>query len=242
MFLLLFGIQSFAAEKPLVIGTTSGYAPYVSLSEEGKYEGFDIDLAEMLAERLGRKLVIKDCGSMPGLMMALKQGKVDALIWAVSITEDRMKNLEMVYYQGEKVTQIPIVFWNQVPEGIESLGDLAKGEVCVEAGSFQEGVLKTVPGIQLKYMDKIDDAIMDVKYGKSMAGTIDTSLLPRFKAQYPEMKVLELPIPADKQDLGNGICISKSRPELAAQVREVVKALREEGKVAELEKKWKLVE
>ncbi|HSX11238.1 MAG TPA: transporter substrate-binding domain-containing protein [Chlamydiales bacterium] len=240
--LLLLGIQAFANQEPLVVGTTSGYAPYVSINAEGKYEGFDIDLAEMLAKRLGRKLVIKDCGSMPGLMLALKQGKVDVLIWAVSITEERMKTLEMVYYQGEKVTKLPIFFWKEIPEGIGSLEDLAKKGVCVEGGSFQEAVLKSIPGIPLKYMDKIDDAIMDVKYGKSVAGTIDTSLLPRVKAQYPEIRILELPIPGDKQSLGNGICIAKDRQALASQVKQAVKELTAEGKIGELEKKWKMVE
>ncbi len=28
-------------EKPLIVGTTSGYAPYVSLNSQGDYEGFD---------------------------------------------------------------------------------------------------------------------------------------------------------------------------------------------------------
>lgn len=244
IFLLLLGIQAFGAkQEPLIVGTTSGYAPFVSINSEGNYEGFDIDLAEMLSKKLDRKLKIKDCGSMPGLMLALKQGKIDLIIWAVSITEERMKNFDMVYYQGPKETKIPIIFWNKIPEGIQSLEDIAKilkNNVCVEGGSFQEGVLKSVSGIQLKYMDKIDDAIMDVKYGKSMASTVDHSLVTRFKAQYPEIKVLELPIPKDLQSLGNGICINKNLPELTAQVRQAVKELTEEGKIAELEKKWKL--
>ena len=45
-----------------VVGTTSAYAPFVSLDEEGQYVGFDIDIAEALAEKLGRRLVIKDLG------------------------------------------------------------------------------------------------------------------------------------------------------------------------------------
>jgi ABC-type amino acid transport substrate-binding protein len=243
LFLLVFGIQAFAVkEEALVVGTTSGYAPYVSINPKGEYEGFDIDVAERVAKRLGRRLVLKDCGNMPSLMMALKQGKVDILIWAVSITEERMKKMEMVYYQGEKVTTLPIFFWKEIPDGIRSLEDLAQKGVCVEGGSFQESVLKSVPGVSLKYLDKIDDAIMDVKYGKSVAGSVDYSLLPRVKAQYPEIRVLDLPIPEDKQSMGFGICVSKDRQELASQLKQAVKELTEEGQIAELEKKWKLAE
>ena len=246
IFSLWTSIQAFAAEenRPLIVGTTSGYAPFVSLNTQGKYEGFDIDVAELLGKKLSRPIIIKDCGSMPGLMIALKQGKIDVLIWAVSITEDRLKNVDMVYYQGEKVTKIPILFWKSIPEGIQSLEDLVKDSkkpISIEGGSFQEGILKSLANAPLKYVDKIDDIIMEIKYGKSSAGTIDSCLLPRFQAQYPEIKILELPIPGDKQSLGNGICINKSNKELTAQVRQAIAELNEEGKITALEKKWKLL-
>lgn len=239
--LCILSLKLFASD--FVVGTTSGYAPYVSLDAQGKYEGFDIDLAELLAKKLNKKLVLKDLGSMPSLMLALKQGKIDTLIWAVSITEDRLKNIEMVYYQGDKMIEMPFLFWNKIPEGITSIADLGKDSkkaVCAEAGSFQEDVLKKFSGVNIKNVDKITDAIMEIKFGKSFSTTVDPSLLPRFQAQYPEIKVLNLPLPTSAQSLGNGIGISKSNQELAAQVRKAVDELIAEGKIAELEKKWKL--
>ena len=244
--LCLFTAQLFAKSEeqlPLIVGTTSGYAPYVSLDAAGKYEGFDIDLAELLSQKLGRKLVIKDLGSMPTLFLALKQGKVDVLIWAISITEERMKSVDMVYYQGEKVTEMPFLFWNTAPEGIRSIEDLAKNSkkgICVEAGSYQDGVVKKFSEMQVKYIDKITDAILEIKFGKALGAMVDPSLVARFKAQYPEIKVLNLPLPINEQALGNGICINKSQSELSAAVKKAVEELTKEGKIAELEKKWKI--
>src|SRR5690242_7188338 len=105
--LSLFSAPLIAEESSFIVGTTSGYAPFVSLDNQGNYEGFDIDLAELVAKKLNKKLVIKDLGSMPSLMMGLKMNKVDAVIWAVSITQERLKQMEMVYYQGEKLTVMP---------------------------------------------------------------------------------------------------------------------------------------
>lgn len=245
---LLLSLQAFAktaplVKEPLIIGTTSGYAPYVSLSTEGKYEGFDIDVAELLGQKLSRKVIIKDCGSMPSLMLALKQKKIDLLIWAVSITEERMKTINMVYYQGEQTTTLPILFWKTIPEGIQTLNDLTqdpKRSISIESGSFQESILKGYSNAVLKYVDKIDDVIMELKYGKSLCGTLDSSLLPRLLAKHPELKVLNLPIPEDKQSLGNGICIRKDNPELTAQIKQAISELIEEGKIEELKKKWNL--
>ncbi len=241
--IFLFSFAAFAkqTEKPLIIGTTSGYAPYVSLNDKGEYEGFDIDLSQELAKKLGRSLEIKDFGSMPGLMIALKQGKADALIWAISITKERSNAMEMIHYQGEEETEIPILFWKEVPDGIQSFDDLANKEVSVESGSFQEAVLKKYPSIRLKNLGSVNDAIMDLKYKKSIATSIDPSLISRFLAQYPELKIVPFPLPAEVRSSGNGICIRKSSPELASQVRKAIDELKSEGKIAELEKKWGLL-
>lgn len=243
IFLSLLFFASLAAEEPFVIGTTSGYAPFVSLNTNGEYEGFDIDVAELVAQKLGRKLVIKDCGSMPSLMLALKQQKVDALIWAISITEERQKNMEMIYYQGEKVSEMPFLFWKEVPANIRSIEDLGKDPqkvICVEAGTFQEAVLKKCPRIKFKNVDKITDVILELRYGKSFATAIDPSLVSRFQLQYRDLKVLNLPLAPADQSMGNGICIHKNNPQLASQVRQAIETLIQEGKIAELEKKWGL--
>ncbi len=230
-------------EEEFVVGTTSGYAPYVSLNAKGEYEGFDIDIAEALAKKLGRKLVLKDGGSMPGLMISLQQGRVDALIWAVSITEERQKKMEMVYYQGEKELEMPFLFWGKIPEGIGSIAALcadSKKAVSVEAGTYQEDVLNKFSPKNLKYSDKITDAILELKYGKSVAVAVDPPLIARFQSQYPEIKVLRLPLPVEEQSLGNGICLSKSNAALAKEIRAAIAEMAADGTIAQFEKKWNL--
>lgn len=254
LFLKIFGFgflfcSSLMAEQKkqpvetFTVGTTSGYAPYVSLNSKAEYEGFDIDVAKLVAGKLNKTVVIKDLGSMPSLMIGLKQRKVDALIWAISITEERQKQMEMIYYQGEKITTMPLLFWNQIPENIKGLEELkndSKKIVCVEAGTYQEQVMQTYPELTLKNVDKISDAIMEIKFGKSLAIAIDHSLVSFVKEQNPEVKVLYFPLPASQHSLGNGICINKNNPELVAQVKKAVEELIKEGKIQELEKKWKI--
>jgi arginine transport system substrate-binding protein len=241
--LLLTNFISISARE-LIVGTTSAYAPFVSLDEQGEYEGFDIDVVNALAGKLDRSIIIKDLGSMPSLFLALKQGKVDILIWGISITEERQKQMDMVYYQGEKVTSLPLLFWKTIPENISSLEDMAnlpKAVICVEAGSFQEHVVQKVPGLSLKNVDKVMDAILEIKYGKSMATLIDSSLLAKYTDQFPEIKLINIPLPSSDQALGNGICINKKNTALAAEIRQAVKELREERVISQLEEKWNLV-
>lgn len=227
----------------LVVGTTSAYAPFVSLDEQGKYVGFDIDIAEELARKLGRSLVIKDLGSMPSLILALKQKKVDVLIWAISITEERQKQMEMIHYQGENITSLPLLFWKQIPPQISSIESMANDPnmvISVEAGSSQESFLLSVPGLNLKQVDKVMDALLELKYRKSLATIVDPSILTTILQKFPEVKVLNIPLPPAAQVHGNGICINKSNPGLIADVKQAVKELRSEGKIDELERKWNL--
>jgi ABC-type amino acid transport substrate-binding protein len=81
---------------------------------------------------------------------------------------------------------------------------------------------------------------MDVKYGKAFSAVIDSALLNRVQAQYPEIKVLNVELPENQQSFGMGICINKSNSKLTDQMKEIVAELRTSGKIAELEKKWNL--
>lgn len=242
-FLWAFVFSSIWGQEPLVVGTASGYAPYVSLDAQGRLEGFDIDFATALAQKLNRKLVIKDLGSMPSLLLALQQKKVDVLIWAVSITEDRCKKMEMIYYQGERVTQMPFLFWREIPEGITSIEDLGKNPkyvVSVEAGSWQEGVLKKYPKVVSKQVEKVPDAMLEIRYGKSLAAMVDPSLVKKLTSQYPELRVLSLPLKIEDVCLGNGICLRKDNTVLIQEMQKAVDELTLEGKVLDLEQKWKI--
>jgi len=81
---------------------------------------------------------------------------------------------------------------------------------------------------------------LEVKYKKSLGIVVDSSLINRLQGQYPELKVLYLPLPNNQQALGNGVCISKSNKKLAIETKRVIAELREEGKIEELERKWNL--
>lgn len=227
----------------LIIGTASGYAPYVSINPQGKYEGFDIDVAEEIAKRMNKKLVLKDMGSMVPLMLSLKNGSVDLLIWALEINQTRLKEMEMVQYQGGNITSYPMIFWKEIPAGISSLEDLKKypeAQICVEPGSSQEKFLNRFDFINKKPMEKVVDMVMDLKYGKSMAAMIDPAVLKDVTSKSPELKVLQIPLDSDSMSYGNGICIKKGNTELAEQIRTIIAVMKADGTMKKLEQKWML--
>lgn len=153
--------------------------------------------------------------------------------------------MAMVYYQGEKETSLPLLFWGEIPDNVQCLEDMAGDRntvISVEAGSFQEDVLLSVPGLNLKQVDKVSDAILELKYGKSKAVLIDNSLKPVYMEKFPKLKSINVKLPESKQSLGNGICINKSNPNLIEAIQKAVDELFSDGTIAKLEAKWKLKE
>lgn len=222
----------------LIIGTAAGYAPFVSMNQYGEYEGFDIDVAKALANQLDKKLEIKDLGSMTALFVALDQGSIDAIIWGLSITKDRLKKVAMVHYQGETDTSYPLLFWKRIPANINSLDDMKGKTVAIEPGSSQEGVLNKYPLIQRITTDKIDDALLNIQYGKSDAALVEPAIAKKFKTRYPEIQILDIPLAAEDQVHGVGIAIKKTNSALIEQIQNAVTHLKARGIIQQLEKTW----
>ncbi len=245
LFAYLIYVFSAYADEELKMGTATGYAPYVSLNAEGTYEGFDIDVSNALAKKLGKQLVLKDLGSMPSLLLALKQGKVDAIIWGLSIIKERQKEIRLIPYQGESEPYISLLFWEEVPKGLHSIEDLNKlsnKEISIEAATSQESILRNYPTLQLKFVDKISDAVMDVKYQKSIATAIDPCLIPSIVMKEPRLKPIHLAVPPELQVMGLGIGVAKDNTLLTSQVEKAISELKKDGTIHQLELKWKLVE
>lgn len=224
----------------LVVGIMSGYEPYASMNECGDFEGFDIDVAKELAQRLNRKLMFKDM-SMASLVIALQQGNIDLLLSACSITQDRKKKLALVYYQGDPVRSFPLLFWGKIPVGVKGIGDLATLKnpvVCTEAGTKKEQFLQQFSFLQVKSMSGISDIIMDLKFGKSVAVMLDPEVVPLLKKKNPELVTLEIPVPEEYQSEGFGIGINKNNRALVADIEKNIELMRADGTLKALEQKW----
>ncbi len=74
----------------LLVGTEPTFPPFEFVDESNQIVGFDLDIANELAKRLGVKVEVV---SLPfdSLIPALQQGKIDMVIAGMTITEDRAK-------------------------------------------------------------------------------------------------------------------------------------------------------
>lgn len=229
-------------QDSLVVGMMSGWAPFMTINQSGDFVGFDVDVVQKIADKLGKKLVIKDFGALSTLLVALQQNKIDFALSGLDITQSRLQVMDMVAYTGEDVKSFYLLFWNQIPEDFLTIQDLRKiidPIVCAEPGSAQARYIEQFDFIERKALSKIEDMVLDIKYGKSLAMIVEPPMAARLIRNNPELKKLELPLPADFQTFGMGIGFAKNNP-LTKKVNEIVQAMRADLTLVQLEKKWGL--
>lgn len=225
-------------DSTFIAGTAAGYAPWVSVNAQGEYEGFDIDVAQAIADKMRKKLHLKDLGSMSPLFVALEQGTIDAIIWGMSITQDRLKKVAMVHYQGNPTTSYPLIFWQKIPEGVTTINDMKGMTISVEPSSAQEAALDRYPFIVKKPTERVDDALLNIQYGKSDAALVEPAIAQKFKNKYPDIKTIDVPLDPQDYVQGVGIVIKKNNEKLIDQVQQAVDQLKEDGTIEKLERKW----
>jgi len=226
------------SQNTFIVGTVSDYAPWVSTNPNGDYEGFDVDVAKAVATQMGKQLEIKDLGSMTTLFVALDQGSIDAIIWGLSITQERLDKMAMIRYQGDEVTSYPLIFWKQIPDLVKSINDMNGMTICVEPASAQEAVLRDYPTINIQPTERVDDALLNIQYGKANAALVEPAIANKFKQKYPEIVSLEVPLSAQNRVYGVGIAIKQQNTSLTDSVTKAVKALIQNGTIARYEKTW----
>ena len=87
----------------LVMVTESGFAPYEYRSGE-EIIGVDVDIANEIAKKLGKELVIKDV-DFGSIINELNSGKADFAAAGMSIDEERKKSVDFseLFYEDSNV-------------------------------------------------------------------------------------------------------------------------------------------
>lgn len=224
----------------LAIGLQSGYPPFEYRDENGKIVGFDIDVGEKIAAKLGKKLLIKDM-DFDGEVLSLKQGKIDLILSGMNIIPSREKEIFMIPYHGSNATSLSLIFWKEIPNGIKSIEDLRKFSnltISVGMGTVAETYLSKYPDFHVKSFEGSLSPLMDVKYGKSIANLVETDVAEYLQKQHSEVKVLQVPLPDNESIGGFGIGVNKNNEDMFKKVTAIIQELKSTGELKQIADKW----
>ncbi|GGB44276.1 transporter substrate-binding domain-containing protein [Virgibacillus dakarensis] len=218
-------------KKVLKMATSADFPPFESRNPNGEFEGFDIDLANLIADELGYKLKIEDM-KFEGLIGSLQADRVDMVMAGMSATKDRRKNVAF----SNAYNRSGEMFISQPDNKIDDLASLKGKTVGVQLGTIQEEGAKKLSeeyGFEVK---KVDDSKILIQELNS--NRIDVAYMDKTVAVgYIEAQGLAGFDDPTTSSPGMGIAFPKDS-DLVDDVNKVLEKLEENGKLQELKEKW----
>lgn len=213
----------------LTVGSDIPFPPF----EQGKapnYTGFDIELVEAMAERIGRTPQIQDT-SFDTIFRDLAQGKFEMVASATTITDEREETVDFTdpYYLAEQAIL--------VKEGsdVKTVEDLEGLTVGVQQGTTgQEFTEEETGASDVRPFPEAPDAVNALNAGTVDAVVID---LPVAEDAVAKQGGVEIPtaIPTDEQ---YGFVVAEGDEELLGELNEALEEIKDDGTYAEIYEKW----
>lgn len=211
-------------EDEIIMVTEAGFAPY-EYYENGEIVGVDISIANEIASSLGKKLVVKDI-AFDSIINELKTGKADFALAGMSITEERLKEVDFsVPYTTSR--QVVIV---KNDSNINNINYIYNKKIAVQLGSVADLYLtENYPNAELIRQKKYLSMVEDLKADKIDLIVMDELPAKQILNSNDELKMLEGYITEDSY----GIAVKKGNTELLNEINKVITELINENKIEE---------
>jgi polar amino acid transport system substrate-binding protein len=211
----------------------SNYPP-MEFMQDGKNVGFNIDMGEEIAKRLGKKAewVIVE---FKGIIATLKSGRVDVINSSTTITMSRAK--EVTFTRGYVDFGIAAVHAADVP--INQPADAKEKVVGVEVGTAGEAwARENLKGAkEIRAYEQLILAMRDLGYGRvDLVVNNRPALAYTMKMVGAGAKPLEVTPVWDKRVAG--LAVRHGEGELLVKLNEAVDGMERDGYLAGLRKKW----
>jgi len=157
-----------AEEPPLKVALDGTFAPHAMPKLGGGVEGFNVDLANALGERLGRKMDIT-AAQFSGLLPGMQAGTYDFIVAPTTVTEERTRNL--LFTEGYLNTDFQFAVKADA-EDITSLEGFKGKTIAVNKGSAYDQWardLESKIGWKVESYGTNTDAVQAVLSGRAFA-------------------------------------------------------------------------
>lgn len=162
------------APTTLKIATEGAYAPFNYTNNDGSLAGFDVDIANALCQKMAVTCQI-EAQEWDGIIPALKTGKFDAIVSAMSVTPERSQQVSF----SEPYFVNTLVFLAKKDSTFDpSKADDIKATKIAAQGSTisSQWLTKTYPEAQVQLYNTLDNAFLDL--GNNRVGAMISDKLP----------------------------------------------------------------
>ena len=216
------------------VGFDQDFPPMGFVGDDGEYTGFDLELAQEVAKRLGLEYKAQPI-AWDSKDMELESGNIDC-IW----NGFTMTGREDDYTWTEPYMANQQVFVVANDSDINSQADLAGKIVEVQADSSAEAALKEAPELTATFKELLTTADYNTAFMDLEQGAVDAIAMDVIVAGYQiqqrnaDFKILDDSLSEEEYGVG----FKKGNTELRDKVQSTLEEMAEDGTLQEVSEKW----
>ena len=226
------GVLARIRERGVLRVATEPYYPPQEFIDPGfdgqdKYRGADMELARLIAERMGVELHIEEM-EFTEVLPAVANDVCDLAISALSFTPGRASSHTMSkgYYFSD-IPKTVIIIRAEDAEKITSVADLAGKTLAAQQGSLQEAMMAANVYVykEFRRLSQVQEVYSAVARGTADAGAADAETAIEYLANNPQEGLMILPgveFYLQREYLGDRIAARNGEYELIAFVNGVI--------------------
>jgi polar amino acid transport system substrate-binding protein len=225
------GLATAAQAETIAVGAYPANPPWEVKQEDGTFVGFEVDLVNAIADKIGADVEFQDLG-FQALFAATSSGRIDMAISSITITDERLQNQDFTqgYYDADLALGV------RKDSDIESLSDLEGEPVGVLSASTGE---KWAQANQDEYgfgpirgYNAYQQLLLDVQAGRVAGAISDITGLQYAFEQMPALTV------AERIETGDRYAIMLGKgSDLTKRINQAISELKEDGTLAAIYEK-----
>ena len=211
----------------LHMSTNAAFPPYEMTTDDGGFEGIDVEVADAIAQQLGLELVVDDMG-FDAALTAVQTGQSDIAMAGITVTEDR---LEVMDFSDSYATGVQVVIVRE-DSPIQTIDDLANAEMigCQAAttGYIYASDTPENGGYGEDHVTAYENgalAVMALVNGQIDAVIIDNEPAKAFVEANEGLKILDTPWVEEEYAIG----VAKGNTDLLDAINAVMEELKADG-------------
>lgn len=215
----------------LIVASDIPYGPMEFFDKNGKPSGIDVDIAQEIAKSLGVKLEFLD-EDFDNLFGRVKSGSVDLVLSAITLTEERKKEVlfSTPYFAGGQV-----ILTNASENSISKMSDLVGKKVGVQANTTGHDLAKKyVDGSSIFAYKDVVEMVEAIKSKKVDVLVLDFIASVDVLKESRGLKAVGEPASEEFY----GIVAKIGNNDLINKVNLILRELKRSGKMDQIEQKY----
>ena len=226
-------LEAIQSKGEMVIALEGNWAPWSFHDDAGTLVGYDVEVGQAIAEKLGVKATFIE-GEWDGLLAGVEAGRYDMVINGVDITDSRKQSYDFstpyAYIRTALVTR-------KDNDTIHSFEDL-KGKTTANSIGSTYMELAEDYGATCSGVDTLDETIQMVLQGRADATLNADVSFYDYLSQHPDADIQIVAFAPDANEIAIPMQKSDSAAALREAVNKAIEALRTDGTLTELSNKY----